>query len=157
TVGLDPKQIIEVRNLIKSLAGKRTIILSTHILPEVSMICDNVAIIHEGRIVAKDSITHLETEQQMTICLLASGPAEEILSILSSVEGVEKATSLRSSKEDVPEGKRFEVTSRPGADPRARISAAIVGNGWELIELRQETLSLEDIFIRATAREGEVE
>ncbi len=153
TVGLDPKQIIEIRNLIRSLAGKRTIILSTHILPEVSMICDSVAIINEGRIVARDSISRLESERQMKISLVARGPAEKIRPALAAIEGVEHAVQSEGSADGV----RFEVVVKPGVDARAGISAAIVRNGWELIELRPERLSLEDIFIEATAKEAEVE
>jgi len=161
TVGLDPKQIIEIRNLIKNLAGKKTIILSTHILPEVSMICDTVAIINEGRIVAKDAIGSLGTEPQLKICLtIKEEPdvsAEKVLSAISSVGGVEKATAAPRGPAPAGEGMRFEVVTRSGADPCAKLAAAVVGNGWQLMELRQEKHSLEDIFIEATAREAEVE
>jgi len=152
TIGLDPKQIIEIRNLIKSLAGERTIILSTHILPEVSMICDSVAIINEGRIVRQDSISHLQTEQRLQLSVIAGGPTHQILSAISSIEGVEKSTIAESSTESA----RFLIEAKPDADPRARISAAIVENGWKLMELRSERVSLEEIFIRATAKEDEV-
>jgi ABC-2 type transport system ATP-binding protein len=161
TVGLDPKQIIEIRNLIKNLAGKKTIILSTHILPEVSMICDTVAIINEGRIVAKDAIGSLGTEPQLKICLtIKEEPdvsSEKVLSAISSVGGVEKAQAVPGAPAPAGEGMRFEVVIRPGADPRAKLAAAVVENGWQLMELRQEKHSLEDIFIEATAREAEVE
>ena len=161
TVGLDPKQIIEIRNLIKNLAGKKTIILSTHILPEVSMICDTVAIINEGRIVAKDAISSLGTESQLKICLTIKEEPDvspdEVLSAISSVGGVEKARSVPDASDQRREGLRFEVVTKPGADPRAELAAAAVGNGWQLMELRREKHSLEDIFIEATAREAEVE
>lgn len=153
TIGLDPKQIIEIRNMIKNLAGKRTIILSTHILPEVSMICDSVAIIHEGRIVSKDSISRLESDQQLRISVVVRGPTDKIQSTLSSLEGVEKTSQGGPSDG----GTRFEVIVKPGVDLRATLSAAIVGNGFELIELRPEKLDLEDIFLRATVRESGVE
>ncbi|RJP67573.1 MAG: ATP-binding cassette domain-containing protein [Candidatus Abyssobacteria bacterium SURF_17] len=153
TVGLDPKQIIEIRNLIRNLAGKRTIILSTHILPEVSMICDSVAIINEGRIVAKDSLSHLASERQLTVNLTVTGPAEKVFAAISNVEGVESVEG----GEESPEGVQFEVKFRPGADQRAKLAAAIVQNGWDLAELHAERPSLEDIFIRATAKEAEVE
>jgi len=157
TVGLDPKQIIEIRNLIKGLAGKRTIILSTHILPEVSMICDSVAIINEGRIVAKDSIGRLDAERQMTVHLTIEGPTEKILSTLSSIEGVDKAAVSSSAAADSPEGSVFEVILKAESDPRPQISAVIIENGWKLFELRPERASLEDIFIKATADQPEVE
>jgi ABC-2 type transport system ATP-binding protein len=161
TVGLDPKQIIEIRNLIKGLAGKKTIILSTHILPEVSMICDSVAIINQGRIAAKDSISHLREEPQMRIHLtLEDAPKdslEHIVSVLSSIPGVASAEASAQEAGDPDSDDRFEVVSEPGADPRAEVSAAIVQNGWKLVELRPERYSLEDVFIKATAREAEVE
>ncbi len=161
TVGLDPKQIIEIRNLIKNLSGKKTIILSTHTLPEVSMICDSVAIINEGRIVAKDSIDRLGAEPQMrihvTIDEAPEGSAERIVSALSSIEGVDEVEASKGPEKDSVDGSRIEVLCKPGADPRADVSAAVVGGGWKLIELRPEKVSLEDIFIKATAREAEVD
>ncbi len=152
TVGLDPKQIVDIRNLIRSLAGKRTIILSTHILPEVSMICDSVAIISEGRIVAKDSISNLRAGRQMKVTLGVNGPADKVIAAVSAAEGVERVTVLQSAAASV----RLDINFKPGVDPRPKISALIVNNGWELIELRPEGLSLEDIFMRATAEECEV-
>jgi len=161
TVGLDPKQIIEIRNLIKNLAGKKTIILSTHILPEVSMICDSVAIINEGRIVSKDPIGSLGAEPQMRIHLkiggAPEGSTEKIAAMLSSVAGVQSAEASKAPGADLPGSMGFEVVSESGADPCAEISAAVVGGGWKLLELRPEKISLEEIFIKATAREAEVE
>jgi ABC-2 type transport system ATP-binding protein len=152
TVGLDPKQIVEIRNLIRGLAGKKTVILSTHILPEVNMICDSVAIINKGRIISKDSISRLGAEPQMRIHLTlqdapqAGSEAEvDVISLLSSVPGVQGV-----GKGDGP---GFEVLCEPGADPRAELSAAVVGRGLKLVELRLELHSLEDIFIKATAHE----
>jgi len=160
TVGLDPKQIIEIRNLIKGLAGQKTIILSTHILPEVSMICDSVAIINEGRIAAKDSISHLREVPQMRIHITLEDAgtvaAEAIISTFSSVTGVAKAAVSMNDPGDSPEDVNFEVVSEPGADPRAELSAMIVQNGWKLVEIRAERYSLEDVFIKTTTREAEV-
>jgi len=161
TVGLDPRQIIEIRNLIKGLAGKKTIILSTHILPEVSMICDSVAIINEGRIISKDPIGSLSEESQMRIHLTLKdapeGPAGAVISALSSISGVVEAEAAKGAAEESPEGMRFEILCKPGADPRAEVSEAVVQKGWKLVELRAERHSLEDIFIRATAQEAEVD
>jgi ABC-2 type transport system ATP-binding protein len=161
TVGLDPKQIIEIRNLIKSLAGKKTIILSTHILPEVSMICDSVAIISKGRIAAKDKISRLGTDPQMKIHLtLKKTPGEtteKIVSAIMSVDGVEKALVSRNAEEYQEGFVYIEVLSRPQADPRPKISDTVVRKNWQLIELRTEKSSLEDIFLKATAREFEAE
>jgi ABC-2 type transport system ATP-binding protein len=153
TVGLDPKQIIEIRNLIKSLAGKRTIILSTHILPEVSMICDSVAIINEGRIVTKDSLARLETGEQMKLTVTARGPADQVQSALSGIEGVERVRQALRTDDTAT----FEIEYGRESDPRTRVAALLVERGWGLLELRAERTSLEEIFIKATAREAEVE
>lgn len=161
TVGLDPKQMIEIRNLIRNLAGKKTIILSTHILPEVSMICDSVAIINGGCIAAKDSISRLGTEPQMKIHLVIrkvqDETLEEVVSILSSIKGIEEVQLPRNASKEMIDGIPFEITSEPGADPRAEVSETVIRNHWELLELRTETFSLEDIFIKATTNEAEVE
>jgi ABC-2 type transport system ATP-binding protein len=164
TVGLDPKQIVEIRNLVRNLAGKKTIILSTHILPEVDMICDSVAIINEGRIVARDAIGHLGADPRLKVRLTVKDSpgrgAETMVSTLLAVEGVEEARVVQetadASPDAAPGGTRIEVIAESGADPRAAVAAAVVGNGWQLIELRPERSSLEDIFIRATAKEIEV-
>ncbi|RJP22469.1 MAG: ATP-binding cassette domain-containing protein [Candidatus Abyssobacteria bacterium SURF_5] len=152
TVGLDPNQIVEIRNLIKSLAGKRTIILSTHILPEVSMICDSVAIINEGRIVARDSLSSLEADRQMKLHLLVRGPDADVLQALAAIEGVETAERTGSEDQCV----RVRVALKPRVDAREMIAAEIVRRGWGLVELRPDRASLEDIFLRATAKEAEV-
>jgi len=160
TVGLDPKQIIEIRNLIRNLAGKKTIILSTHILPEVTMICDSVAIINNGRIAAKDSISRLGADPQMKIHLairkVPEGAVEKIVSTISAVKGVESVQRskgpTRASSDDI----FLEITSEAGVDPRGKISETIVRNNWELIELRTEQSSLEDIFLKATVKDAEV-
>jgi ABC-2 type transport system ATP-binding protein len=151
TVGLDPNQIVEIRNLIKNLAGKRTIILSTHILPEVSMICDSVAIINHGRIVARDSISNLSANRQMKLTLVVRGPGEEILKTLTAVQGVESAETV--GTED--NGARVRVILRPETDVREQLSAEIIRKGWGLIELRPERANLEEIFLQTTAKEVE--
>lgn len=151
TVGLDPNQIVEIRNLIKSLAGKRTIILSTHILPEVSVICDSVAIINEGRIVARDSISHLSANQKMKVNMTVRGPKESVVKALSAVEGVEAAQAAIEN-----DYIRLSIAMKSEMDVREKLAAEVFRNGWGLIELRPERANLEDIFIRATAKEAEV-
>jgi ABC-2 type transport system ATP-binding protein len=152
TVGLDPNQIVEIRNLIKSLAGKRTIILSTHILPEVSMICDSVAIINEGRIVARDTLNHLAADKQIRLNLVVRGPKEEVLRTVLALEGVDSA--VLAADDDYA---RLRVVFKPEIDVREDLSNKIVKNGWGLLELRPDQANLEEVFIRATAKEAEVE
>jgi ABC-2 type transport system ATP-binding protein len=152
TVGLDPNQIVEIRNLIKSLAGKRTIILSTHILPEVSMICDSVAIINEGRIVARDTLNHLAADKQIRLNVVVRGPKDEVLRTVSALEGIVSAVLV--ADDDYT---RLRVVFKPELDVRESLSNEIVKNGWGLLELRPEQANLEEVFIRATAKEAEVE
>lgn len=149
TVGLDPKQIIEVRHLIKGLAGSHTIILSTHILPEVSMTCDRVVIINRGKIAAVDTPANLTTK-------LKGGQRVRV-----EVQAEEKAA--RAALQDIPGVRSVEVESAGGSgrialsvesaqgqDIRAEIAARLVGKGWPLYELRGVNLSLEDIFLELT-------
>ncbi len=155
TVGLDPKQIIEVRNLIKGLAGSHTIILSTHILPEVSMTCDRVVIIHHGRIAAVD------TPQNLTSQLRAgervrlevkpkSGRADGLQAMLERISGVKR---VEIEPLDSAGLARVTVESAPGSDLRGKLAAEIVGQGHELLELRAARLSLEEIFLKLTTEE----
>ncbi|MFZ0638939.1 MAG: ABC transporter ATP-binding protein [Candidatus Acidiferrales bacterium] len=152
TVGLDPKQIIEVRHLIKGLAGSHTIILSTHILPEVSMTCDRVIIINNGKIVAED------TPENLTLQLKGG---ERI-----RVEAQAPETALRDALQKIPGAERVQIDSmgssgrmiaiveaRQGQDLRSQIAAKIVGQGWPLYELRGENLSLEEIFLQLTTED----
>ena len=157
TVGLDPRQIIEVRNLIKSLAGEHTIILSTHILPEVSMTCDRITIINQGRIIATDSPEHLV--ERLTgkggYCLELRGDVERSLSVLRKVPGV-TAVDVIDSEGLAAGHSRFQVTI--GAeDVGSAIAAQVVGQGLELFELSRNRATLEDVFIDLTMEESAVE
>ena len=159
TVGLDPKQIIEVRNLIKSLAGTHTIILSTHILPEVSVTCDRVVIINHGRIVAEDSPAHLTSKlrggETVHLEVKAGAGAEALRSLCQSVAGVVRVAiePLAGAAVDSAGVLSLTVESTPGLDVRGRLAAAIVSGGYELRELRTIRLSLEDIFLQLTTEE----
>jgi ABC-2 type transport system ATP-binding protein len=153
TVGLDPKQIIEVRHLIKNLAGSHTIILSTHILPEVSMTCDRVVIINKGKIAAVDSPSNLTTQlnsgQRIQVEVKAPEPA--LKDTLSQVSGV-RAVQVDASRAD---GHLVAVVeSSPGQDLRSQIAAKVVEKGWPLYELRGVSMSLEDIFLELTTDEA---
>ncbi|HEV2387104.1 MAG TPA: ABC transporter ATP-binding protein [Candidatus Acidoferrales bacterium] len=154
TVGLDPKQIIEVRRLIKSLAGAHTIILSTHILPEVGMTCDRVLIINRGKIVAEDTPENLTTQLRGgdRVRLLARAPENGLRESLQTLEGVRQVTIA-----PVRDSGRVSavVELAPGQDVRSRIAAAVVQGGYELYELRSDRMSLEEIFLQLTTEETE--
>ena len=158
TVGLDPRQIIEVRNLIKSLAGNHTIILSTHILPEVSMTCSQVAIINRGQLVATDRLDNLMEH-------LTGGTYYDI-EVGGGVDGVETAIgsylgylpNLRSvdplPRTDLPEDRyRFRINVEPGSEPGSEIAKAILEGKLNLYEMRRSRASLEDVFLQLTTEE----
>ncbi|MGB7084692.1 MAG: ABC transporter ATP-binding protein [Phormidesmis sp.] len=150
TVGLDPRQIIEVRHLIKSLAGEHTIILSTHILPEVSMTCDRITIINRGEIIATDSPEHLVARLagQGGYWVELKGEVEESLSVLRSVPGVVEVAPV--ATENLPAGhRRFQVTTGEG-DLGSAIASHVVSQGLALFELSRNRASLEDVFINLT-------
>jgi len=155
TVGLDPRQIIEVRNLIKSLAEEHTIILSTHILPEVSMTCNRVAIINQGEIVATG------TPEEMSNKLASGwgyeveieGESQEIetgLKLLAEVPGIQ---SLEKIKSDNESRLRLQIKCQPEMEPGKEISNTIVTAGLGLCELRRTRASLEDVFLGLTTGE----
>lgn len=157
TVGLDPKQIIEVRELIKSLGGERTIILSTHILPEVSMSTERVVIINKGQIVAEDTPSNLIASMKSgeTIRVLVEAPFDEVREKLQNVSGVAAVTVEPEIQEEGITGLRVE--SNAGYDVRKDIASAIVQNNWGLLELSQLDMTLEDIFLELTTEEEEVQ
>jgi ABC-2 type transport system ATP-binding protein len=153
TVGLDPKQIIEVRHLIKSLAGDHTIILSTHILPEVSMTCDRVVIINRGRIAAVDTPANLASQVRggQRIHLELEAEAEKVRRVLTEVAGVHE---VRVEQSGDSSRLAVAVETAPGHDVRSQIAATVVGNGWPLFELHGVNLSLEDIFLQLTTEDA---
>jgi len=153
TVGLDPKQIIEVRHLIKGLAGSHTIILSTHILPEVSMTCDRVVIINRGTIAAVDTPANLTMQLKggQRVRIEVQGSEAALRDALSSLPGVRKV--------DVQAGAAsgriaVSVEAAPGEDIRSQVAAAVVGKGLPLYELTGVSLSLEDIFLQLTTEDA---
>lgn len=156
TVGLDPNQIKEVRHLIKGLAGDHTIILSTHILPEVEMTCDRVVIINKGKIAAIDTTENLTSQMKggERVRLIVRGDGEALRQSLGAVEGVSKV-EVESIENNG--GLSAVVESDQGLDLRGKIAASIVGGGFELLELRAVSLSLEDIFMQLTTSEEKAE
>jgi gliding motility-associated transport system ATP-binding protein len=148
TAGLDPKQIIETRELIRSLAGDHTIVLSTHILPEVSQTCQRVVIINKGRVVAIDTpdnlTARLRGSETMFVHVDAGGAdVPPVLSAIPGVTGVSPA-DLRGVSG------AFEVASEQGRDVRRELARTIVTRGWGLLELRPTRMSLEEIFLQLT-------
>lgn len=151
TIGLDPKQIIETRKLIGELAGERTIILSTHILPEVSMTCERVIIINEGNIVTTDTVENLTARLKggMEIILEVEGEKEKVKECIKSVEGIEEIEFLQ-GRENI---NRFTVRTRKDIDIRKELSAKIVNSGLGLLEISIKEMSLEDVFVKLTTEE----
>jgi ABC-2 type transport system ATP-binding protein len=152
TAGLDPKQIIETRQLIKELKGDHTIILSTHILPEVSQTCERVVIINKGRVVAVDTpdnlTARLRGSETMYLQIDAAGAdAGAALARLPGVTGV-----VESDRRDSVVG--YEVASEHGHDVRCDLARSVVASGWGLLELRPMRISLEQIFLSLTTEES---
>jgi ABC-2 type transport system ATP-binding protein len=151
TIGLDPKQIIETRNLIRSLAGEHTVILSTHILPEVSATCQRVIIINDGEIAAIDTPENLTRRLRgaETLQLEVRGPRDEVAAHLRRLPKVLEVAVSSSS-----DGRHtYTVTCELGSDIREQVAAAVVQQGWGLLELRTVGLSLEEIFLRIVTEE----
>jgi ABC-2 type transport system ATP-binding protein len=154
TVGLDPRQIIDVRNLIKSLAGEHTIILSTHILPEVSMTCSRVAIINRGRIVATNSPQNLLAQLVggSGYELEVDGDAVELQKLLQILPGVCMVEIVPT--DDLPlDRSLIRIVSAPGAEPGRDIAAVTIGAGLGIHELRRTRATLEDVFLELTTQE----
>ncbi len=154
TAGLDPKQIIETRRLIKELAGDHTIILSTHILPEVSQTCDRVVIINKGRVVAvdtPDNLTRRLRGSETMFVQVDSADAAASGEALARVPGVVRVTQAEGAEA------AFEVESEAGRDVRRDLARAVVSGGHSLLELRPMRVSLEDIFLSLTTEEQKEE
>ena len=151
TIGLDPKQIIDIRNLIKSLGGKQTVILSTHILPEVSMTCDRVIIIHEGRLVAVDTPANLikHLQEVPTVLIKAEGRARDIMDALSKVPGVLSVKEASSAYEVTS----FLVETQKEGSLINELASTVCDGGWKLREIRPVDMTLEEIFIKLVTKE----
>ena len=151
TVGLDPKQIVAIRELILELGRKHTLLLSTHILPEVELLCRRVLIIDRGKIVAEGSPEALREQWQgrvtLTVETAAAQPGAE--SDLSLVDGVEAVATEGDA------GTRYRLECKQGSDPRAEIFRLAVAKGWTLVELASARASLEEVFVRLTTRDAD--
>lgn len=154
TVGLDPRQIIDVRNLIKSLAGSHTIILSTHVLPEVSMTCNRVGIIHQGRVVATGTLEHLMVQLTGGIGyeLEIAGNVKVVRQLLQGLPGIRLVELI--AELPLPDNRfQLRVVSEPGLDLGREIASTLVGAGVGLYEMRRSRASLEDVFLKLTTEE----
>jgi len=156
TIGLDPKQIIEVRELVKNLGGKHTVILSSHILPEVSQVCQRVVIINEGLVVAEDTPENLTSQLKGAerLFLDVEGPAQEVAQKIENLAGITQVT-LEGSTRQGRSG--FLVESELNRDVRKELAATIIRGGWGLLEMRPVGMSLEEIFLHLTTKEEEVD
>src|SRR5579872_1818332 len=157
TAGLDPKQINETRDLIKDLAGEHTIILSTHILPEVEQTCEQVIIINKGKLVATDSVRNLQARARGAESVLVEVAGRQgtlepslVLQRLERVAGVSRVLC----KQQVDARAVFEVESTKGSFVRGDVARAIVESGWDLNELRPAAMSLEEVFLQLTGTEA---
>ncbi len=147
TIGLDPRQIRLVRELIRDLAGDHTVLLSTHILPEVAELCQRVLIIDKGRIVAEDTPDRLQAGLQggQIVRVQVARPGDGLVVALRGVPGVETVRGL------APD--RLELAFAPGVDGRAAVAEALVRGGWGLLEMQSVSMSLEDVFVQLTTDE----
>jgi len=146
TIGIDPIQVAMTRQLIKELGQEHTVLLSSHILPEVSMTCERVAIMNEGRIVAEDRIENLSSILRGTkrIRLEVEGPRKKVTERLHQIEGVSQVSY---------EDPHYIVECAAEQDPRGKIMQTIVQGGWTLLSMESIEMSLEDIFLKLTTKE----
>jgi len=146
TIGIDPIQVSMTRQLIRELGKDRTILLSTHILPEVSVVCERVIIIHEGRILAEDSIGNLSSliSGSKRIRLEVAGPAKKIAERLRRIDGIRQVRY---------DDSHFTLECSADKDPRSKIMETIVQGGWTLLSMESLEMSLEDIFLKLTTEE----
>jgi ABC-2 type transport system ATP-binding protein len=154
TAGLDPKQIIETRRLIKELGGEHTIVLSTHILPEVSQTCERVVIINKGRLVAVDSVQALTARSgaAAVVHVEVDAAGQDAAAALAGLNGVSRVERTGGDGQ----ASALAVHADDGRDLRREIAAAVVSRGWGLLELRQIRMSLEDVFLNLTTTEEEI-
>lgn len=153
TIGLDPSQIIEIRKLIQELREEHTILLSSHILPEVAQICQRVLIINKGRIMATDSPSNLTSQLQKSaqILIQVGGETSKLVSVLKKMEGVQ-GVNLHENNEN-----RLIVETDRSKDLRPKIARTVLDQNMDLLELRLMDLSLEDIFMQLVTEESDHE
>jgi ABC-2 type transport system ATP-binding protein len=150
TIGLDPAQIVEIRELIRQLAGDHTVILSSHILPEVSQLCQRVIIINRGQIVASDTPANLtqQLNRDARVHLAVKGPVPEVHKALQAIAGVK---SVRSQEDGT-----FLLEADLDAEVRPELARCIVQRGWDLLEMKTQEFTLEDVFMNLITEEEQV-
>ena len=152
TTGLDPNQIVEIRELIKKLGKEKTVIFSTHILSEVSATCDRALIINNGRIVGEGSPEELAAKAGAgeLIYVKVKGPREEVLAKLKAMENVVKVEVKDKEADDIY---GYEIEPKTGSDLRESLSMTVMNAGWSILEFNKKSVSLEDVFRELTKRE----
>ena len=147
TVGLDPKQIIDIRTLIKELGEKHTVILSSHILPEVQAVCERVIVINRGKLVADDTPDNLSRSMSTDhkLLLRVDGPEEEVYRLLSKIPGMLEVAKLGVREDGVYD---FSVEAKKGEDIRREIFKRLAERSWPILSMRSSELTLEDIFLQ---------
>lgn len=153
TVGLDPKQIIEIRTLIRKLGKNHTVILSSHILSEVQAVCDRIVVINKGKIVADDTADNLSNALTADHKLIAriDGPREEVIKVVSSIPGVVTVLADMQREKGVWE---YNIEAVEGTDIRRELNRRLAARNWYILGLRSSELSLEDIFLKLTMGES---
>ena len=147
TIGLDPSQIVEIRQLIKNLEGGHTVMLSSHILPEVSQLCHRVIIINRGQIVASDTPENLSRQlgQGSRVLMTVAGPDDQVTGALTGVSGVNRVLSQGEGK--------YLVEADHGLELRPQLARMVVERGWQLLELKSQEFTLEEVFINLVTEE----
>ncbi len=153
TVGLDPKQIIEIRNLIRSLGKNHTVVLSTHILSEVQSVCDRIIIINEGKIIADEKTENITqaVDQNRRYNVKISGPQREVLAVLGAIPGV---TSVELTGERELDSYVYRLETERGVDVRKPLFYAMAEKNWPILGLEAVGMNLEEVFVRITERAG---
>ena len=148
TIGLDPSQIVEIRQLIKNLEGAHTVMLSSHILPEVSQLCHRVIIINRGQIVASDTPENLSRQlgQGSRVLMAVAGPDDQVTGALTGVSGVNRVLSQGEGK--------YLVEADHGLELRPQLARMVVERGWQLLELKSQEFTLEEVFINLVTEEN---
>lgn len=149
TTGLDPNQIVEIRELIKRLGKEKTVIFSTHILSEVSATCDRIIIINNGRIVGEGTPAELASKagSKEVIYVKIKGPKEQVLEKLRALDNVAKVEEKDRESEEIF---GYEIEPREGVDLREHLSMLVMNNNWSILEFNRKTVSLEDVFRELT-------
>ncbi|MFP3866657.1 MAG: ABC transporter ATP-binding protein [Desulfobacteraceae bacterium] len=147
TIGLDPSQIVEIRQLIKELAGSHTVFLSSHVLPEVSQLCQRVIIINRGQIVASDTPANLTRQlgESSRLAMVVRGPEDKILASFKALPGIKAVTASGNGN--------YLLEADKGQELRPTLARHVVQAGWDLLELKAQEFTLEDVFLNLVTEE----